>query len=120
MAEMIAYCGLTCQTCPIYLATRVENKEEQRIMRIGIVQQCREQYGLDFNLIDITDCDGCTAGGRLFSACKDCPIRTCASEKSLENCAHCAEYACANLYTFLKTEPAAKTRLDKIRSHFTQ
>jgi len=115
MSEMIAYCGLTCQTCPIYLATTVENKEEQRKMRIGIVQQCREKYSLDFNLEEITDCDGCAAGRRLFSACKDCPIRKCAREKNLENCAYCAEYACSNLESFFKAEPNAKSRLEQIR-----
>ncbi len=120
MAEMIAYCGLTCQTCPIYLATRVENQEEQRMMRTSIVQQCREQYSLAFVLEDITDCDGCAAGGRLFSACKDCPIRTCSREKELDNCAYCAEYACTKLGQFFKTEPEAKDRLDSINKHLLE
>ena len=119
VAEMIAYCGLTCQTCPICLATKVENKEEQRKMRIGIVQQCREQYGLDFNLEEITDCDGCAAGGRLFTACKDCPIRKCAREKGLKNCAFCHEYPCKDLHLFFQTEPAAKNQLERNRKNIS-
>jgi hypothetical protein len=116
MAEMVAYCGLTCQTCPIYLATRQENREEQARMRAEIVQLCREQYGMNYELEDITDCDGCqTEGERLFSACKNCPIRKCAREKALENCAYCTEYACGRLEAFFRTDPTAKTCLDAIR-----
>ena len=114
---MVAYCGLTCPTCPIYLATRQENKEEQARMRAEIVHLCKEQYGMNYELQDITDCDGCqTEGERLFSACQNCPIRKCAREKELENCAYCAEYACEKLKAFFRTDPAARTRLDTIAS----
>ncbi len=30
MIAYIAYCGLTCQTCPIYLATRQKNKKNRQ------------------------------------------------------------------------------------------
>lgn len=114
---MVAYCGLTCQTCPIYLATRQEDKQEQLLMRAEIVEQCREHYGVTYKLEDITDCDGCkTEGERLFSASKDCLIRKCARTRGLENCASCAEYACEKLAEFFKKDPAAGKRLDAIRS----
>lgn len=117
MTEMIAYCGLTCPTCPIYLATRQENKAEQARMRSEIVYLCKEHYGMSYALEDITDCDGCQAEGeRLFSACKNCPIRKCAREKELENCAHCSEYACETLEVFFRSDPTAKTHLDAIRN----
>jgi hypothetical protein len=117
MTEIIAYCGLICSTCSIYLATRQEDKEEQARMRAEIARLCKEQYGMNYAPEDITDCDGCpTEGERLFSACNHCLIRKCAREKGLENCAHCTEYACEKLAAFFATEPAARTRLDKIRS----
>ena len=43
---MIAYCGLNCRKCQIYLATRLENKEEQAGMRSEIARLCREHYGI--------------------------------------------------------------------------
>jgi Protein of unknown function (DUF3795) len=117
MAERIAYCGLTCQTCPIYLATRQENGEEQARMRAEIIQLCKDHYGIDYKVEDITDCDGCNTGGeRLVSACKSCSIRKCAREKELENCACCTEYPCGNLEAFFGMDPTAKMRLDAIRS----
>jgi hypothetical protein len=116
MAEMVAYCGLACQTCPIYLATCQENKEEQLRMRTEIVRLCKECYGMPYELQDITDCDGCrTEGGRLFSGCRTCVMRSCARKKGLENCAYCPDYACKELRAFFKKDPAAKSRLDEIR-----
>ncbi len=118
MSGTMAYCGLVCQTCPIYVATREENREEQARMRAEIAQLCNEQYGMKYEPEDITDCDGCrTEGGRLFSACKNCPIRNCAKQKGLENCAHCNEYVCERLEAFFATESAAKARLDGVRSN---
>ena len=115
MTGTLAYCGLSCQTCPIYLATRQENPHEQARMRAEIARFCAEQYGMPYKLEDITDCDGCQANQRLFSACQSCSIRNCAREKRLENCAFCLEYACDRLETFFKSDPSTKTRLDAIR-----
>jgi hypothetical protein len=115
--ELIAYCGLVCHTCPIYLATREEDGEKRARMRAEIAELCREQYGMAYEPEDITDCDGCrTEGGRLFSACNDCAIRKCARQKELESCACCDAYVCEKLEAFFATEPAARTRLDGIKS----
>ncbi|NTW60574.1 MAG: DUF3795 domain-containing protein [Nitrospirae bacterium] len=116
MATMLAYCGLTCQTCPIYLATRQENKEEQRRTRTEIARRCKELYGMPYEFKDITDCDGCRKeGGRLFSGCTTCTIRNCARKKGLESCAYCPDYACKELRAFFKKDPGAKSRLDQMR-----
>jgi hypothetical protein len=117
MDEMLSYCGLVCNTCPIYLATREMNTEDQTRKRAVIARLCREQYGMMYEIADITDCDGCrTQGGRLFSGCKDCVIRSCALRKTIENCAYCIEYTCEKLETFFMKDPDAKTRLDEVRS----
>ncbi len=116
MNESVAYCGLICQTCPIYLATREENKAEQEKMRVEIARFCKEQYGMEYELKDITDCDGCrTEEGRLFSGCKNCHIRKCAKQQGYENCAYCNEYVCTKLEELFVMDPSAKTRLDQIR-----
>lgn len=117
MTELIAYCGLNCLTCPIFLATRITNKEEQAKRREEIARLCNELYGTAYRSEDIDDCDGCrTQGGRLFRECKNCGIRPCAMEKRVENCAHCADYVCGELQRFLAFEPSAKKRLDQIRA----
>jgi len=104
MKDSLSYCGLVCGTCPIYLATREQNEEKRRKMRIDITRQIEEHYGQEFKPEDVTDCDGCkTKGQRLFS-------------KKLENCAYCSEYACEKLEEFFAKDPEAKDRLDKIRN----
>jgi hypothetical protein len=118
--EMIAYCGLNCVTCPIYLATREADLEKQRQMREQIAIAIKKYLGEEKRVEDITDCDGCKAqGGRLFSSCRKCQIRKCASEKGLENCAYCNEYACEKLSKFFDSEDkegGAKKRLDAIKA----
>ena len=114
---MIAYCGLTCDTCPIYLATIEQDKAQQQTMRASIALLCTETYGMALQPGDINDCDGCTANtGRLFSGCINCGIRVCAIQQHLENCAHCNEFACVKLSTFLSHEEGAKTKLEEIRT----
>ncbi len=117
MSEMLSYCGLVCNTCPIYLVTREINREEQARKRAEIARLCREQYGMKYEIADITDCDGCRIeNGKLFSGCKDCAIRNCAQQKKIENCAYCIEYPCEKLENFFIKDPETRTRLDEVRS----
>jgi hypothetical protein len=112
--ERLAYCGLNCQTCPVYQATRVEDRAEQDRMRTEIARICREEYGLIYDLKDINDCDGCwTEYGNLFSGCRNCKIRNCARDREYENCAFCPEYPCIEFYV---KDPSAKANLDRIRN----
>jgi len=115
MEEILAYCGLICHSCPIYLATREKDEEKRRKMRVEIARQIKKIYDTECRTEDVGDCDGCrTEGERLF--CTDCQIRMCAKGKNIENCAHCDEYACEKLEKLFVTDPEAKKRLDAIRS----
>jgi hypothetical protein len=119
-SEMIAYCGLNCVTCRIYLATRETDPKKQREMREGIARYIREHFDSEIREEDITDCDGCTVKeGRLFSGCKKCQVRKCAMEKGLKNCAYCSEYPCGKLNKLFDSEgeeSGAKKRLDAVRN----
>ena len=117
MEEILAYCGLICHSCPIYLATREKDEEKRRKMRVDIAQEIKKRYGQECKPEDVNDCYGCRAEtGRLYSGCMKCQIRKCARERNLENCAHCDEYPCEKLEKFFHTDPEAKKRLDAIRS----
>ena len=119
MKEIIAYCGLRCDTCPIYLATRESDQVKKEEMIHQIIELCKEHYGVEYNVSDITECDGCLPESKkLFSGCAHCAIRKCAVEKAIENCAYCDEFVCSNLKSFFKTDSEAKKRLDNIRSRF--
>ncbi len=115
--DIIAYCGLACQACPIYIATRESDAGRQQEMRDVIARLCREQYGMQVRAEDVTDCDGCrTEGGRLFTGCRKCEIRACAKRRNLESCALCPDYACGKLEQFFAGDAAARERLEAMRA----
>lgn len=116
MYNNIAYCGLNCESCKIYLVSREIDPVKKEEMIYEIINLCKTHYGVDYKYEDITGCDGCkSASGSLFSGCMKCKIRKCANEKGFDSCAYCDEYACDNLLEIYKTDPAAKRRLDLIR-----
>ncbi len=119
MNNMIAYCGLNCSGCPIYLASLEQDVAAQQAMRISIARICSEQYGMKLQPHEINDCDGCrTTTDRIFSTCRKCQIRKCAQERKLESCAYCADYACEHLVKIFADDPGAPTRLEELRKSF--
>ena len=116
MATRVSYCGLSCETCPIYVATRESDKDKQAKMRAEIADMCTKHYGVNYEAKDINDCDGCRSGGHLFFGCDDCRIRNCAIARDIETCAQCHEYICAELEGFFVKDPAARDRLNQIKS----
>jgi hypothetical protein len=116
MEEQLAYCGLICRTCQIYLATNEPDEEKKYKMKVEIAREIEKHYDQECEAEDVGDCDGCkTEGGRLFCN-NDCPMRICAVEKGIENCAHCDDYPCEALEKLFSTDPGARERLDQIRS----
>jgi hypothetical protein len=117
MENVVSYCGIICQGCPVLWATREEDKEVKHRMRIEIARLSNEMYQSGYGPEDISDCDGCMSeSGRLFQGCSECPIRNCALEKELLNCAYCEEYNCEKLEAIFKESPEPKIRLDFIKS----
>jgi len=116
MEENLAYCGLSCHSCGIYLATREQDEEKRYKMRVDIAQQIKQLYNEQCKPEDVTDCDGCKAEtGILFSGCSKCQIRKCARERDFENCAHCDEYICEKLEEFFTKDTTSRERLDEIK-----
>ena len=115
--EQVAYCGLICEGCPIFWATREPNAVKQAKMRAAIVRLCGESHDSILPTTECISCEGCrTEGGKLFGGCGDCRFRVCAREKKIESCAFCAEFACDELRKFFQTNPDARTRLEVMRS----
>jgi hypothetical protein len=107
MKEIIAYCGINCAECPIYIATQ-DNDEKLR-------KETAEKYELK---LEDCYCDGCGGDGKRIAAfCNKCEVRTCATNKKLENCAYCDDYPCELLNKLHEMYNAnnAKSRLKAIR-----
>jgi hypothetical protein len=118
MDEMIAYCGLSCRTCPIYLASGEIDEIKKNNLIESIIRECKEHYGIEYKPEDISDCDGCKSHrGKIFSGCENCNIRICARRNNIENCAFCDEYVCEMLSELFKSAPEAKKYLDIIHKN---
>lgn len=108
---MIAYCGLDCSACPGYIATK--NDDNQARAKIAV--EWSKAYNADIKP-EYVNCNGCTKmEGRHIGYCAECGVHQCASARDVENCAHCENYPCETLETFLKTAPRARANLEEIR-----
>ena len=67
MNEILAYCGLTCESCPIYLARRETNPAKKEEILSEIIRTCKELYGFEYGMEDICGCDGCTSNSGKFT-----------------------------------------------------
>lgn len=86
MNQKIAYCGYDCTNCPIYQASIKNDIELLKIISYASID-------VDINTIK---CLGCSKENN-NKYCSKCPIRLCASTKSIENCGHCKEFPCDKL-----------------------
>ncbi len=112
MSTLIAFCGIDCGECQAYKATQANDRDWME----RILAEWRVQYSSPDMNINAVICDGCTSSGRHGGYCPECPIRACAVERNVVNCAHCADYACENLNGFFAMAPQAKEGLEAIRN----
>ena len=87
MKDYIAYCGLNCEYCEAYIATK-NNDDELR-------KKVAEEWS-KLNNVEITpemiNCEGCRRNGVKTPFCDSlCPIRQCALKKKYETCGDCQE-----------------------------
>lgn len=114
MDEMISFCGLLCNECGAFLATK--NNDDAK--RAEVAQLWYKAYKVDLKPEDI-NCSGCLSDAEpLFMHCRVCQVRKCGSARGIENCAHCDQYVCEELEKIFQMAPETKKRLDQIRSKF--
>jgi hypothetical protein len=111
--EMIGACGLTCTSCPAYVAGKTPDRELQE----KTAAAWTAAYGVEVKSEDVA-CDGCqSTGPRLFSHCTVCDVRNCVHGKGYSTCAECDEYAgCKTISGFFGFCPEAKPVLDALRA----
>ena len=90
MPEILGRCGFRCDLC----AARSDDLTARQILVAG----WEKYFGLEGISAEEAQCGGCLSGTGL---CAECPIRLCAIEKGLENCAHCGEFICEKLESAL-------------------
>ncbi|HDR06415.1 MAG TPA: DUF3795 domain-containing protein [Candidatus Coatesbacteria bacterium] len=112
MLEHGGYCGIDCDACPAFLATRAD--DEEALARIAA--EWSEMYGAEIPSESIP-CAGCFAREPEPTGCHagECAIRSCAMEKDIPTCAECPDFACEKLLDFLACVPEAEANLEARR-----
>lgn len=109
MKQLIACCGLDCESCDARIAT-VRDDNELR-------EKTAQKWSVMNNTSEITaetiNCMGCRADGVKFAFCSNyCAIRKCVSEKGFDTCGDCEELEnCQIVGAIFQHAPAAKENL---------
>ncbi len=108
---MIAYCGLDCEQCEAFIATR-KNDDAMRAM---VAEKWARQFGAPIRPEHI-HCTGCmSAGAKTYYCDQLCEVRKCAVQKSVGTCADCSDLACTALEKILREAPQARKNLEALR-----
>jgi len=108
MKQLIACCGIDCETCDARIAT-VSNDN-------NLKEETARKWSEMFNAPTITaetiTCMGCRTEGAKFGHCYECEIRKCVLEKGYHTCGDCNELDnCPIISPVLQNVPGAKENL---------
>ena len=112
MKELIAYCGLNCETCDARIATiNNDNALREKVAKLWS----------ELNHIEITPemihCEGCRVNGVKTVYCDSlCPIRQCALHKGVKTCGNCTEMAdCEKVSAVTGNNQEARDNLEALK-----
>ena len=92
MEKMIGVCGIVCDNCPAFIATRKDDDGER--------QKVAAMWSTDSKILTVDDinCYGCLPDvGQKLEFCGVCQVRSCGKKKGVTSCAHCDGYPCEGL-----------------------
>lgn len=109
MKQLIACCGLDCESCDARIAT-VEN---DHALREKTAKKWSEMNHAPEITPDTIHCMGCRADGVKFAYCSNyCEIRKCVNEKGFATCGDCKELdTCQIVACVIQHAPGAKENL---------
>jgi hypothetical protein len=90
--QIISRCGYRCDLCPAY-ESNIKSDQDKEAMCAA----WNKYMGIAIKPEQIQPCAGCQATEETPD--KECPVRPCATERGVENCAHCPDYGCEKLVT---------------------
>ncbi|HMA68734.1 MAG TPA: DUF3795 domain-containing protein [Candidatus Mcinerneyibacterium sp.] len=109
MDKLISYCGFNCKRCPIYKATKENNKKKLKKLKINLQKEVNEKLS-----IEEIKCNGCKSD-KVYRFCSRCKIRTCAIKKGVECCAYCDYKNCSLIEKIKKYNKNIFSDLNKIK-----
>ena len=111
MKNLIACCGLNCETCEARIATIADDD----VLRQETVEKWKKQYDAPDISIEMVNCSGCREEGVKIGHCAECEIRNCVQVKGFNTCADCAELeSCSIVGAMHKYVPEALANLKSL------
>ena len=110
MKKMIGYCGLDCEHCDAYIATK--NNDQA-------LREKTAKYWSEMNHVIILpehiNCEGCRVDGVKTCYCSNmCEIRKCAVAKEFETCGDCNKLdSCKKVAMIIDNVEEARRNLKK-------
>ena len=110
MKKMIGYCGLDCEHCDAYIATKTNDQA---------LREKTAKYWSEMNHVTILpehiNCEGCRVDGVKTYYCSNmCEIRKCAVAKGFETCRDCSELEkCGKVAMIIDNVEEARSNLKK-------
>lgn len=110
MKNPIAYCGLDCEKCEAYKAT----KSNDNALREKVAKLWTELNGVEITP-EMINCEGCRENGVKTVYCDSlCQIRQCALKTGVETCGGCAGFEkCEKVKAIISNDPDALNNLKK-------
>ena len=108
---MIAFCGLDCEKCDAYIAT----KNNDQALREKTAKLWTKLNNVPISPEHI-NCDGCRADGKKTVFCESlCEVRQCALKKGVSTCSDCSEMDCCPIVgaIFANNSEARKNLTEK-------
>jgi hypothetical protein len=88
MIQLIACCGLDCESCDARIATINDNNQ----LREATARKWSAMNNAPEITSDTINCMGCRTEGAKFIYCSNyCAIRRCVQDKGVATCGDCAE-----------------------------
>jgi len=111
MKQLIAFCGLNCESCDARIATARDDDE----LREKTARLWSELNNIPQITAETINCMGCRVDGVKTLFCSDmCEIRKCASGKGFNTCGDCEELNnCQIVGAIFQHNPGAKENLMK-------
>ena len=113
MKDLIAYCGLNCETCEAYIATIKDDNE----MRKKVSKHWSELNGIEITP-EMINCTGGRVDGVKTIFCDSiCQIRQCALVNKVETCTECEEMEeCDKIKFIFENNSDAQKNLQNLKT----
>ena len=103
MEEILGHCGFRCDLCAV--------SGDDLAAKQMIIDGWKKFFGMEGFTVEQAQCGGCFEGTGLA---EKCPVRICADEKGVENCAHCDAFMCEKLEPYMGSKEEFMERFDNV------